>query len=61
MFTEAEQLSSRYHAGEDLATLFSLEEFYTKLTPAMIQDAAKRYLNPQNMVKVTLFPEKKSL
>jgi len=55
------QLSSRYQSGEDLATLFSLEEFYTKLTPAMIQDAAKRYLNPQNMVKVTLFPEKKSL
>ncbi|MBA2259167.1 MAG: insulinase family protein [Acidobacteria bacterium] len=55
------QLSSRYQSGEDLATLFSLEEFYNKLTPAMIQDAAKRYLNPQNMVKVTLFPEKKSL
>ena len=41
------QLSIRYQHSEDLATLFSLEEFYNKLTPAMIQEAAKRYLNPR--------------
>ncbi len=55
------QLSIRYQYGEDLAALFTLEEFYNKPTPAAIQDAAKQYLNPANMVKVTLFPEKKSL
>ena len=55
------QLSFRYQQSEDLATLFALEDFYNKLTPAMIQEAAKQYLNPANMVKVTLFPEKKSL
>ena len=55
------QLSIRYQYGEDLTTLFTLEEFYNKLTPAAIQDAAKQYLNPANMVKVTLFPEGKSL
>jgi zinc protease len=54
------QLSLRYQYSEDLATLFSLEELYKQLTPAMIQEAAKQYLNPANVVKVTLFPEKKS-
>ena len=54
------QLSLKYQYADDVATLFALGDYYTKLTPATIQDAAKKYLNPQNVVKVTLFPEKKS-
>ncbi|MEX1129379.1 MAG: insulinase family protein [Vicinamibacterales bacterium] len=54
------QLIGRYQSGEPVDSLFALTEYYKKLTPALIQDAAKRYLNPANHVKVTLFPEKKS-
>ena len=54
------QLLGRYQSGEPVDSLFALTEYYKKLTPAMIQEAAKRYLNPANHVKVTLFPEKKS-
>jgi predicted Zn-dependent peptidase len=35
-------------------------EYYRKLTPALIQEAARTYLNTSNYVKVTLFPEKTS-
>jgi zinc protease len=54
------QLLMRYQMGDPVDSLFGLTEYYKKLTPALIQDAAKRYLNPANHVKVTLFPEKKS-
>jgi zinc protease len=53
------QLLMRHQMGEPVDSLFGLTEYYKKLTPALIQDAAKRYLNPANHVKVTLFPEKK--
>ena len=53
------QLSLKYQTADDVATLFGLADYYKKLTTANIQDAAKKYLNPQNLVKVTLFPEKK--
>jgi hypothetical protein len=35
-------------------------DYYRKVNPAMVQEAARTYLNMQNYVKVTLFPEKKS-
>jgi zinc protease len=54
-----DQLSLRYQSGDDPATLFSIEESYKALTAKTIQDAAKRYLNQANVVKVSLFPEKK--
>ncbi|HEX6323468.1 MAG TPA: insulinase family protein, partial [Vicinamibacterales bacterium] len=54
-----DQLSLRYQAGDDPATLFAIEESYKALTAKAIQDAAKRYLDPANVVKVSLFPEKK--
>jgi zinc protease len=54
------QLSLKYQYGETPDSLFALPETYRTLTPAIIQAAAKRYLDPANMVKVTLFPEKKS-
>jgi hypothetical protein len=34
-----------------------MPELYKGITAKMIHDAAKRYLNPKNHVKVTLFPE----
>ena len=52
------QLSGRYQSGEPVDSLFGLAEYYKKLTPGMIQEAARLYLNPANHVKVTLFPEK---
>jgi zinc protease len=52
-------ISLRYQYSEDLATLFTIPEFYNRLTAAGIQDAARTYLNTNNYVKVTLFPETK--
>jgi zinc protease len=51
-------ISSRYEYGEDLATLFNLADYYNKLTPEIIRDAARKYLNTNNYVLVELFPEK---
>jgi predicted Zn-dependent peptidase len=45
---------------EDLKSLFDLPDRYRKLTAATVQDAARRYLTPDNYVQVTLLPEKKS-
>lgn len=54
------QLILKYQFNDDVPTLFAIDQYYKKLTPALIQDAAKRYLDPANVVKVSLFPEKKS-
>jgi zinc protease len=51
------QLSLRYQSGEPLDSLFEMPELYKGITAKMIHDAAKRYLNPKNHAKVTLFPE----
>jgi zinc protease len=52
------QIAIRYEYSEDLDSLFNLADWYKKIDAAMIRDAAKQYLNNQNFVKVTLFPEK---
>jgi len=52
------QVAARYQFGEDLTSLFNMSEYYNKITPAMVRDAARQYLNISNFVKVTLFPEK---
>jgi zinc protease len=52
------QIAARYQLGEDLTSLFNMSEYYNKITPAMVRDAARQYLNTNNFVKVTLFPEK---
>jgi len=52
-------LATRYEYGEDVSSLFVLPDYYRKLTPADIQAAAKKYLDPANHVTVTLYPEKK--
>jgi zinc protease len=51
-------ISTRYEYGEDVGTLFNLADYYNRLTPEMIRDAAKTYLNMNNYVLVELFPEK---
>jgi zinc protease len=56
-----QQISVKYQFQEDneLSVLFDLPAWYGRLTAAGIQDAAKRYLNRQRYVKVTLMPEKR--
>ncbi len=56
----ASQLYYKYLYNEDVKTFFEMPEAYKALTPAVIRDAARTYLNPQNYVQVTLFPEKKT-
>jgi zinc protease len=53
------QLTLRYQYGEDPAGLWRIPEYYSKIDRAMIQQAARTYLNPKNYVKVILVPEKK--
>jgi zinc protease len=53
------QISFRYQFGEDLRTVFTLPDFYNKVTTATIHEAAKTYLDTGNVITVTLFPEKK--
>jgi zinc protease len=52
-------IASRYQYGEDLATLFNLADYYNKITPEMLQNAARTYLNTNNYATVQLYPEKK--
>jgi zinc protease len=52
------QIAAKYQHGEDIASLFEIEDYYARLTPAAIQAAATQYLNPANVVKVVLVPEK---
>jgi zinc protease len=52
-------ISARYETGEDLETLFNLADYYNRITPELIQQAARTYLNTGNYVLVELFPEKK--
>ncbi|OFW11660.1 MAG: hypothetical protein A3H96_03070 [Acidobacteria bacterium RIFCSPLOWO2_02_FULL_67_36] len=53
------QIVQRYQYGEDLDTLFKMAEYYRKIDASKIQDAARKYLNTSNYVKVALFPEAK--
>ena len=54
------QIAYKYQYSEDPAGILEIPEYYRKLTPAVVQEAARTYLNTNNYVKVTLFPEKKS-
>jgi zinc protease len=53
------QLSARYQVGEDPADILATPDQYKKLDAAMIHEAAQKYLNMENFVRVTLLPEKK--
>ncbi len=52
------QIALRYEYNEDLTSLFNMADYYRKIDAGMIRSAAQTYLNPANMVKVTLFPAK---
>jgi Predicted Zn-dependent peptidases len=52
------QLAARYQYSEDVTSLFNMADYYNKIDVATVRDAARLYLKPDNVVKVTLFPEK---
>ena len=52
------EIADRYEDGESLSTFFGLPQEYQKLTPKAVQDAARRYLDLNRYVRVTLYPEK---
>jgi zinc protease len=52
------EIAERYENSEDLAGFFELPWEIRKLTAAAIQEAAGRYLDTGNYVRVTLYPEK---
>jgi len=54
------QLYLKYYYGEEPESLLKVPEFYAGITPAMIQEAAKKYLDTANYVKVVLLPQKKA-
>ena len=53
------QIANKYLYGEDVASIWDAPTAYGKLDAASIQQAAKTYLDTNNRVQVTLFPEKK--
>jgi len=52
-------IAAKYQYGEDVAGIWDAPELYRKLDAKSIQEAAKTYLDTNNYVRVTLFPEKK--
>ena len=53
------QIQLRFYHDEDPGGIWAIPDFYKKLDAATIKEAAKKYLNTNQYVKVTLFPEKK--
>jgi zinc protease len=53
------QLTAKYRLGEDPAGIWLMPEYFNKIDKAMIQQAARTYLNTKSYVEVMLFPEKK--
>ncbi len=56
----ASEIVARYELSEDITDFFTLPVEYEKLAAPAIQDAARRYLDTGNYVRVTLYPEKPS-
>ncbi len=52
------QLTYKYQNGEDPSEVFRLQEFYDRITPVAVRDAAQMYLDTSRYVKVTLVPER---
>ena len=55
------QIAFKYQYGEDPATLLAVPDFYRKIDAAMIQQAARQYLDTRRFVHVVLLPEKGKL
>jgi zinc protease len=54
-----DRLLFKYEYGEDVSDVFNMRQYYERLTPSMLRDAARTYLNPNRYVEVTLLPEGK--
>jgi zinc protease len=52
------QIAYKYEFGEDVAGIWDLPQYYQQLTPDMVLQAARTYLNTNNYAEITLFPEK---
>ncbi len=52
------QLGFKYRRAEDPADILEYPDSLKKLRPAVVQDAARTYLNTGNYVRVRLVPEK---
>ena len=53
------QLNYKYQQGEDPRALFDWEKSTERITPEVLQKAAKIYFNMKNYVQLILLPEKK--
>jgi zinc protease len=53
------QIAAKLELEEDLRDLLTYEKSLQALTPRVVQEAARTYLNPKRYVRVTLYPEKK--
>jgi zinc protease len=51
------QLVAIRRDGDDMATRLALEPQLSRLTPQVIRDAARKYLDTKRFVRVTLLPE----
>jgi zinc protease len=51
------QLTSAYQFGEPLSEPAALRALYESVTPSVLRDAARTYLDTKRYVKVVLFPE----
>jgi len=52
------QIAAKYQHQEDPREVLALEKSFQRLSPRVIQEAARAYLNTNNYVRVTLYPEK---
>jgi zinc protease len=52
-----DRLLFKYEYGEDVNDVFNMRQYYDRLTPSMLRDAARKYLDPNRYVEVTLLPE----
>lgn len=52
------ELAARYEVSEDIGDFFDLPQSYFRLSAAAVLDAARRFLDTGNYVRVTLYPEK---
>ena len=53
------QLMAARREGDTMADRLALDRQLNRLTPEVIRDAARRYLDPKRFVRVTLLPEGK--
>jgi zinc protease len=52
------EIAERLEESEDIEEFFDLPVEYRELTASVIQDAARQYLDTNNYVRVTLYPER---